>query len=232
MGYGVADRNPSRSDWGGRGETANRDRAHLGAVDLDAGMVRVERSLEETGSSLRFKPPKTGAGRRAISLPASVAETLSAHRRAQREHRLAIGLGRPGDDDLVFARSDASPHPPDNLSRDWRRTVLSLKLPCVSFHGLRHSHVSALIAAELDVVTISRRIGHANPAVTLAVYAHVFAGASKDAAPMAIEAAMGAKRSLGANWVPILVSFSGAVALRCWSALPGGVAEWLKAAVC
>jgi integrase len=178
MGYGVADRNPSRSDWGGRGETANRGRAHLGAVDLDAGMVRVERSLEETGSSLRFKPPKTGAGRRAISLPASVAETLSAHRRAQREHRLAIGLGRPGDDDLVFARSDASPHPPDNLSRDWRRTVLSLKLPCVSFHGLRHSHVSALIAAELDVVTISRRIGHANPAVTLAVYAHVFAGAS------------------------------------------------------
>jgi hypothetical protein len=45
------------------------------------------------------------------------------------------------------------------------------------------------------VVTISRRIGHANPAVTLGVYAHVFAGANKDAAAaLAIEAAMGAKR--------------------------------------
>jgi hypothetical protein len=45
------------------------------------------------------------------------------------------------------------------------------------------------------VVTISRRIGHANPAVTLAVYAHVFAGANKDAAAaLAIDAAMGAKR--------------------------------------
>jgi hypothetical protein len=54
---------------------------------------------------------------------------------------------------------------------------------------------SALIAAGLDVVTISRRIGQANPAVTLAVYAHVFAGQNKDAmAAMAIEAAMGAKR--------------------------------------
>jgi hypothetical protein len=66
--------------------------------------------------------------------------------RAGRLPRLAIGLGRPGDDDLVFARADASPHPPDNLSRDWHRTVLSLRLPRVSFHALRHSHVSALIA--------------------------------------------------------------------------------------
>jgi integrase len=166
-----------------------------GAVDLDAATVRVERSLEETASGLRFKSPKTRAGRRVISLPASVVETLRAHRRAQMEQRLAIGLGRPDANDLVFARTDASPHPPDNLSRDWRRTVLSLKLPRVSFHALRHSHVSALIAAGLDVVTISRRIGHANPAVTLAVYAHVFAGGSKDAAAaLAIEAAMGAKR--------------------------------------
>jgi integrase len=166
-----------------------------GALDLDGATVRVERSLEETAAGLRFKSPKTRAGRRTISLPASAVETLRAHRRAQMEHRIAIGLGRLGDDDLVFARADASPHPPDNLSRDWRRTVLSLKLPHVSFHALRHSHVSALIAAGLDVVTISRRIGHANPAVTLAVYAHVFARANKDAAAaLAIEAAMGAKR--------------------------------------
>jgi len=166
-----------------------------GAVDLETATVRVERSLEETAAGLRFKSPKTRAGRRTISLPASTVETLRAHRRAQMEGRLAIGLGRPDGSDLVFARADASPHPPDNLSRDWRRAVLSLKLPRVSFHALRHSHVSALIAAGLDVVTVSRRIGHANPAVTLAVYAHVFAEANKDAAAaLAIEAVMSGKR--------------------------------------
>ena len=36
-------------------------------------------------------------------------------------------------------------------------------------HGLRHTHVSQLIAAGLDVLTISRRIGHASPTITLAV---------------------------------------------------------------
>jgi integrase len=166
-----------------------------GSVDLDTASLRVERSLEETAAGLRFKSPKTRAGRRTISLPASAVEMLRAHRKRQMEHRLAIGLGRLDGDDLVFARADASPHPPDNLSRDWRRTVVTLNLPRVSFHALRHSHVSALIAAGLDVVTISRRIGHANPAVTLATYAHVFAEADKDAsAALAIEAAMGATR--------------------------------------
>jgi integrase len=167
-----------------------------GSVDFDNATVRVERSLEETAAGLRFKPPKTRAGRRVISLPASAVAALRAHRAAQIEHRLALGLGRPDVNDLVFARPDASPHPPDNLSRDWRRNVLFLKLPLVSLHALRHSHVSALIAAGLDVVTISRRIGHASPAVTLGVYAHVFAAADKDtAAALAIEAAMGgAKR--------------------------------------
>jgi integrase len=42
--------------------------------------------------------------------------------------------------------------------------VLARKLPPVSFHGLRHSHVSALINSNVDVVTISKRIGHSNPA--------------------------------------------------------------------
>jgi len=42
------------------------------------------------------------------------------------------------------------------------------------FHALRHTHASALIASGLDVVTISRRLGHSSPNVTLTVYAHLF----------------------------------------------------------
>jgi hypothetical protein len=42
----------------------------------------------------------------------------------------------------------------------------ALKIDC-TLHGLRHTHVSQLIAAGLDVLTISRRIGHASPAITL-----------------------------------------------------------------
>jgi integrase len=160
-----------------------------GAVDLDGATVRVERSLEETKAGLRFKAPKTRHGRRVVSLPASIVEVLRDHWRRQLEQRLLLGLGRPGDEDLVFARPDGSPYPPDTLSRDWWRAVNALGLPPVMFHALRHAHASALIAAGLDVVAVSRRLGHSSPAITLGVYAHAFSR-SDTAAAEAIERAM------------------------------------------
>ena len=143
-------------------------------VDLDGAMLKVERSLEETKAGLRFKVPKTRHGRRTVSLPSSAVELLRTARRGQLEQRMAIGLGRPAPDALVFSKFDGSPMSPDNLSRDWRTATLALDLPRVMFHALRHSHASALIAAGLDVVTVSRRLGHATPVVTLTTYAHLF----------------------------------------------------------
>jgi integrase len=67
--------------------------------------------------------------------------------------------------------------------------VKARKLPTVSFHALRHSDVSALIAAKTDVLTVSRRIGHAFPAVALHVDSHLFKKTDEDAAN-AIEAAL------------------------------------------
>jgi integrase len=70
--------------------------------------------------------------------------------------------------------------------------MLALELPDVGLHGLRHSHASALIAAGIDVLTISRRLGHAFPASTLTVYGHLFANTDA-AAARAIDAVFGAK---------------------------------------
>jgi integrase len=41
-------------------------------------------------------------------------------------------------------------------------------------HDLRHCFASMLIAAGADVVFVARQLGHANPAITLRVYAHLF----------------------------------------------------------
>jgi hypothetical protein len=37
-----------------------------------------------------------------------------------------------------------------------------------------HTHAGWLIARGVDIVTISKRLGHAKPSVTLAIYAHMF----------------------------------------------------------
>jgi len=105
------------------------------------------------------------------------------------ETYLALGMGRPEPDALAFGRPDGSPMSLDNLSRDWRRAVKALKLPEVMFHALRHSHASALISSGVDVLTVSRRLGHGTPVVTLTTYAHLFEKTDQTAAK-AIEAAL------------------------------------------
>jgi integrase len=146
-----------------------------GDIDLIAGTIRIARSLEQTvADGLKFKQPKTARGVRTISLPASAVEALQAHRRRQLEQRVALGQGKPSADTLVFSTIDGEPMSPNGLSRDWGDFVRARGLPLVSFHGLRHSHVSALIASGVDPLTISRRIGHANVSTTTNVYGHLF----------------------------------------------------------
>jgi integrase len=166
-------------------------------LDLDGARVTIERSLEQTkkhgekGCDLRFKRPKTKAGVRTLSLPASAVAVLRKHRQSQLELRMQLGLGKLPDDALVFCRPDGSPVPPNDLSRDWARVCKAKGLPEVSFHSLRHTHASALISSGMDVVAISRRLGHKSPTTTLRIYAHLFAKLAKDAAAAdAIEAVM------------------------------------------
>jgi integrase len=144
-----------------------------GNVNLEAKVIRVRESLEQTKAGLRFKPPKSKAGTRDVTLPIIVVDTLQAHRKRLLERRLLLGQGKLTDKDLVFPALDGSPQPPKLFSVSWLRLAQKFGL-AVSFHELRHTHASQLIDANVDVVTIARRLGHSSPAITLNVYAHLF----------------------------------------------------------
>ena len=79
---------------------------------------------------------------------------------------------------------------PNVTTRQWFRALAQFKLPAISLHALRHTHASQLIAAGLDVLTISRRLGHASPTITLNVYGHLFSN-SDDRAADVVETAFG-----------------------------------------
>jgi integrase len=162
-------------------------------VDLDAGRLRVELSLEETGAhGIRFKAPKTRNGRRTISLPAHIVADLRTHWREQQEQRLAIGLGKAPPDGQVLATFDGRPQSPTAVTKSWPRAMAAGGMPRVTLHSLRHTHASMLIASGIDVLTISRRLGHGSPTITLRVYGHLIHG-SDDRAAQIMEAAFGSK---------------------------------------
>ena len=54
----------------------------------------------------------------------------------------------------------------------------------ITLHSLRHSHASSLIASGLDVLTITRSLGHGSPAITLSIYGHLFKTDDRAAAIM------------------------------------------------
>jgi integrase len=95
--------------------------------------------------------------------------------------RLKLGLGR-GDNDLVFSTWDGRVRKPNAVTRAFKDDATAAGLPHLTLHGLRHTHVSKLLANGVPVNVVAQRVGHANPTVTLNIYAHVMEGADDAAA--------------------------------------------------
>jgi integrase len=148
-----------------------------GDIDLDAGTLCVEHSVEETNVGLRLKSPKTRRGRRKIGLAPETVGMLRAHKAKQLEIRFAVKLGNVGSETLVFSTVEGDLISPHSITRAWGRIRRAKKLPKVSFHSFRHTHASMLIAnGTVDILSISRRLGHSKASVTLDVYGHLLPG--------------------------------------------------------
>ena len=111
--------------------------------DLDGSATKVERAVEETAAGVRFKAPKTKHGRRTISIPSNTVDMLRDHRRHQLEQRMALGLGKPGKDALVFCDAgEDRPTRGDRITSAWKRAMVSIGIN-VKFHAPAHTCIGA-----------------------------------------------------------------------------------------
>ena len=62
---------------------------------------------------------------------------------------------------------------PYNITKEFNRLIKSADVKRITFHGLRHTHISHPIADGIDIKTVSERAGHGSASITLDVYAHV-----------------------------------------------------------
>lgn len=78
-----------------------------------------------------------------------------------------------GEHELAFPDAKGNPIQSSDLLRTGLHSALRRAgLRQVRFHDLRHSFASNLLAAGIDVVTVSKALGHSNPHITFTVYAH------------------------------------------------------------
>jgi integrase len=131
-------------------------------VDLGAGRIAIRRSLAERGTTLRFKEPKSEAGRRSIAIAPATCALLASLR------------GARGPGDLVFSDRKGGPLRKSNFfQRVWKPLLQQAGLAGIRFHDLRHTSASWLLSEGVSIRAVAARLGHANPAITLRVYAHV-----------------------------------------------------------
>ena len=97
-------------------------------------------------------------------------------------------LGRLGAD-CPLVTLDGSYMRPTTISRAFSRIRDACGLPReITFHSLRHTHASWLIANGCDLKTLSERMGHADEATTLRIYGHLMPGRDAAAAQLFSEA--------------------------------------------
>ena len=72
----------------------------------------------------------------------------------------------------IFVQWNGAPMFPQTPSKWFAKWLAQKELPKITFHQLRHSHASILIANGVDIATVSRRLGHAKISTTIDTYTH------------------------------------------------------------
>jgi integrase len=154
--------------------TTGARRGELGAlrwrnVDLAGGTLTISASLSIDGTEKDTKTHRT----RAIALDPQTVDVLRDHQKRAKELSEGCGLALDGNR-FVFSPRPGSDQPwtLKALTRKFIRLCETTSVEGVRLHDLRHYSGSQLIAAGVDVLTVSRRLGHARPSITTDVYGH------------------------------------------------------------
>jgi integrase len=178
-------------------------------VDLARGTIAIRRSLEQTvAAGVAEKAPKSGKAR-VISLTASAVELLRRYRIEIAETR---GLGHAAGSAYIFAHPDGSAWKPHKVTDGFRaiarlagvaspartkrattRAGRTAKVPAqrtptgrrkgeITFHSLRHTCASMLLAQGVHPKVVQEMLGHSSIVTTMDLYSHATPSLQAEAA--------------------------------------------------
>lgn len=120
---------------------------------------------------------KTGENRY-VSISLAVLDLLKRWQSEQAEFYKFLGI-TPSD--YVLTADDGQPMHPDSPT-DWlAKFAKRHDLPPIHPHKFRHTQASLLISEGVDILTVSKRLGHAKVSTTLDIYSHALAKSDEKA---------------------------------------------------
>jgi site-specific recombinase XerD len=93
---------------------------------------------------------------------------------------------RGRDEDLVFAARGGKPVMRQTIYKTVKAAARAAGVPWAGVHTLRHSYATRLFREGVNVVTVSRLLGHHDPAFTSGPYVHLLDGRPRRVARAAL----------------------------------------------
>ena len=165
-------------------------------IDFDGMTITIRRTVQYvTGSRYEHvdeggvlhkgqiieKEPKTKSSARSIAADGGVIALLREYRAWWLQQRLVNG-DRWVDTDKLFIKESGGVMHPDSITDFTKKFIKANTLPYFTPHSLRHTNISLMIAAGVDIKTVSSRAGHANITTTGNIYTHQIQSANAKAA--------------------------------------------------
>jgi integrase len=154
-------------------------------IDSNRRLIHVKRSWNNRTN--RFKPTKTKSSVRDIEVSNEVIEVLRQYHKTQQTAYLKTGYR--DENDMVFRTRYHTIISDEAINKTLRSLETDISIPKedqITFHGLRHSHVSFLISHDVDIYYISKRLGHKDITITMKVYGHLLDKRRKQEADKAV----------------------------------------------
>lgn len=166
--------------------------------DFDNKLMQIRRASQylndksiKKDERIITKKPKNKKSIRVVSIPQELIDVLKEYKRWQNEERLKLGdmwqreekvkYGADYNNDRLFTKYDGSPIFPKTPYIWFKKFREKYNLPPLTFHQLRHTNASLLIAQDVDIVTVGKRLGHATPTTTMKIYAHALQRPDREA---------------------------------------------------
>ena len=157
-------------------------------IDFVKRTVSITKAITKTKEGQFVKDTKTVAGNREIMLPSQCFNVLKEWKLKQMELAFSMGeswkgeTGKDFDKNNIFIQLenglrmdvDTPTHKFKKAIANYNSTCIKEedKLPDIHLHDLRHTSATLLLANKVDIETVSHRLGHSKPSITLDVYGH------------------------------------------------------------
>jgi len=146
-------------------------------IDWTRQTASVVRGLRRLNGRWSFTDTKRARSRRVVKLQNWIVALLR-----EQFTTATANTSSPESADRVFKSMSGDPINADCLAKHFKSLLRLAGLPTIRLYDLRHTAATLALAAGVPPKVVSEQLGHASPAFTLDIYAHVLPHMQDEAA--------------------------------------------------